>query len=66
MTASNIISPAALFFIPFIQTYVYRQGIQSNNYSYAAAVGFFNSIVNFTIVFFANRLSRKITDTSIW
>ena len=49
-----------------IQTYVYRQGIQSNNYSYAAAVGFFNSIVNFTIVFFANRLSRKITDTSIW
>ena len=49
-----------------IQTYVDRQGIQSNNYSYAAAVGFFNSIVNFTIVFFANRLSRKITDTSIW
>ena len=49
-----------------IQTYVYRQGIQSNNYSYAAAVGFFNSVVNFTIVFFANRLSRKITDTSIW
>lgn len=49
-----------------IQTYVYRQGIQSNNYSYAAAVGLFNSVVNFTIVFFANRLSRKVTDTSIW
>lgn len=49
-----------------IQTYVYRQGIQSNNYSYAAAVGLFNSVINFTIVFLANRLSRKITDTSIW
>ena len=49
-----------------IQTYVYRQGIQSNNYSYAAAVGLFNSVVNFTIVFAANKLSRKLTDTSIW
>lgn len=49
-----------------IQTYVYRQGIQSNSYSYAAAVGLFNSVVNFTIVFLANRLSRKVTDTSIW
>lgn len=49
-----------------IQTYVYRQGILSNNYSYAAAVGLFNSVVNFTIVFLANRMSRKLTDTSIW
>lgn len=49
-----------------IQTYVYRQGIQSNNYSYAAAVGLFNSVINFTIVFLANRISRKVTDTSIW
>ena len=49
-----------------IQTYVYRQGILSNNYSYAAAVGLFNSVINFTIVVVANRLSRKITDTAIW
>lgn len=49
-----------------IQTYVYRQGIQSNNYSYAAAVGLFNSVVNFAIVFVANKVSRKLTDTSIW
>ncbi len=49
-----------------IQTYVYRQGIQSNNYSYAAAVGLFNSVINFAIVFVANRLSRKLSDTAIW
>lgn len=49
-----------------IQTYVYRQGIQSNNYSYAAAVGLFNSVINFTIVFIANKVSRKLTDTAIW
>lgn len=49
-----------------IQTYVYRQGIQSNNYSYAAAVGLFNSVINFAIVFVANRFSRKLSDTAIW
>lgn len=49
-----------------IQTYVYRQGILNNNYSYSAAVGLFNSVVNFTIVFAANKLSRKLTDTAIW
>ena len=49
-----------------IQTYVYRQGIQSSNYSYATAVGLFNSVINFVIVFVANRLSRKLTDTAIW
>lgn len=49
-----------------ISTYVYRQGIQNSNYSYATAVGLFNSAINFTLVFVANRISRKVTDTSIW
>lgn len=49
-----------------IQTYVYRQGIGSHNYSYATAVGLFNSLVGFLLVFTANRLSRKLTETSIW
>lgn len=49
-----------------IQTYVYRQGIGSQNYSYATAVGLFNSLVGFVLVFIANRVSRKLTETSIW
>lgn len=49
-----------------IQTYVYRQGIENHNYSYATAVGLFNSVVTFVIVSMANKLSRKLTDTSIW
>lgn len=49
-----------------IQTYVYRQGIGSHNYSYATAVGLFNSLVGFVLVFMANRTSRKLTETSIW
>ena len=49
-----------------IQTYVYRQGIQSSNYSSASAVGLLNSLINFAIVFIANRFSRKFSDTAIW
>ncbi len=49
-----------------IQTYVYRQGIENHNYSYATAVGLFNSVIGFIIVFAANKLSRKMTETSIW
>ncbi|MBE5980122.1 MAG: sugar ABC transporter permease [Paenibacillaceae bacterium] len=49
-----------------ISTYVYRQGIGSQNYSYATAVGLFNSLIGFVIVFTANRLSRKLTETSVW
>ncbi|MCC8102613.1 MAG: ABC transporter permease subunit [Clostridiales bacterium] len=49
-----------------ISTYVYRQGITNQSYSYAAAVGLFNSVVGFTLVSVANRLSRKLSDTAIW
>lgn len=49
-----------------ISTYVYRKGIESNNYGYATAVGLFNSVVNFAFVYMANRLCRVATQTSLW
>lgn len=59
-------NPAVYETADVIQTYVYRQGIQSSNYSFASAVGLINSLINFSIVFATNRLSRKLTDTAIW
>lgn len=59
-------TPAIYETADVIQTYVYRQGIVNQNYSYATAVGLFNSVVTFIIVFLSNRLSRKLTDTSVW
>lgn len=49
-----------------ISTYVYRKGIESTNYSFASAVGLFNSVINFAFVFIANQVSRATTDTSLW
>ena len=49
-----------------ISSYVYRMGLQQQDFSYGAAVGFFNSVINFTILILANRMSRKATGDSLW
>lgn len=49
-----------------ISTYVYRMGLQSQQYSYSAAVGLFNSAVNIAMLFIANAMSRQLTGSSIW
>lgn len=49
-----------------ISTYVYRMGIMNRQYSFSAAVGLFNSIVNFILVIAANQISRKVSETSLW
>jgi putative aldouronate transport system permease protein len=49
-----------------ISTFVYRKGLEEANYSYAAAVGLFNSVVNFAIISIMNRLSKRLSETSLW
>ena len=49
-----------------ISTHVYKAGLQSAQYSYATAVGLFNSVVNFIILFIANFASTKLADISIF
>ncbi|WP_420852078.1 ABC transporter permease [Paenibacillus hamazuiensis] len=49
-----------------ISSFVYRRGILEANYSFSTAVGLFNSAVNFMLLIVANRLSRKINETSLW
>ncbi|HCS75860.1 MAG TPA: sugar ABC transporter permease [Clostridiales bacterium] len=49
-----------------ISTYVYRKGIESTSFSFSAAVGLFNSIINFILIFGSNVISRRVTQTSLW
>lgn len=49
-----------------ISTYVYKTGLQSAQYSFATAVGLFNSVVNFVILVLANMLSKRAADISIF
>ncbi len=49
-----------------ISSYVYRMGISGGRYSYSAAVGLFQSVVNVVMLLIANRLSTKFSDTSLF
>ena len=49
-----------------IQTFVYKRGLTQFQYSYASAVGLFNSLVNFALIIAANKIANKIGNTSLW
>jgi putative aldouronate transport system permease protein len=49
-----------------ISTYVYKVGLQTAQYSFATAVGLFNSVVNFIILVIANKIAKKVSDISIF
>lgn len=49
-----------------ISTYVYRQGLLNADYSYSAAVGMFNSLVNLIILAASNAACKKLNETSLW
>jgi len=44
-----------------ISTFVYRRGLLEHQWSYASAVGLFNSVVNITFLLTANYLSRRVS-----
>jgi putative aldouronate transport system permease protein len=49
-----------------ISTFVYRKGLQDFQWSYSAAVGVFNSVINFAIVIIFNKISKKYSEVSLW
>lgn len=49
-----------------ISTYLYRKGLLDFDFSYSTAVNLFNSVINFVLVISANRISRKLSDTSLF
>lgn len=50
-----------------ISTYVYRIGIgEGNNFSYASAIGLFNSIINVVAILLSNWISKKLTNEALW
>ncbi len=49
-----------------IPVYVYMTGVREGNYSFAAAIDLFNNIINFLMLLGANRISRKLSGSSLW
>ncbi|MEX1030852.1 MAG: hypothetical protein WDZ91_12540 [Paenibacillaceae bacterium] len=49
-----------------IATYVYKIGLLNANYSFAVAVGLFNSFIGFILVLSMNFIAGKVSDTSLF
>lgn len=49
-----------------IQTYVYKTGLQGAQYSYSAAIGLFNSLINFFLLVIVNTIARRTKQASLW
>ena len=49
-----------------ISTYVYRRGLMEANYSYGSAVSIFQAVVALILVVWANKMARRMGQTSLW
>ena len=49
-----------------IPTYVYKMGLQQAQYSFAAAVGLFNAVINLILLIAVNKFSKKLSGTGLW
>ena len=49
-----------------ISTYTYKIGLIQAEYSYSTAIGLFNNIINFTILIIVNKISGKLSGSSLW
>ncbi len=58
--------PATYSTADVISTYVYRTGMLMQDFGLATAVGLFNAVVGFILVYSANKWSKKITESSLW
>ena len=59
-------NPATYETADVISTFVYRKGILEMSFSYSTAVGLFNSVISFILVVTVNKISRKLTESSLW
>jgi len=49
-----------------ISSFVYRKGLLEFGWSYSAAVGLFNSVINLALLIAANAISRRVNNSSLW
>lgn len=49
-----------------ISTYVYEIGLQGGQFSYSAAIGLFNNVVNILILLLVNRICKSVSEIGIW
>ena len=59
-------TPGNMHLAEILDTYVIRVGLQGGQYGYATAVGLMQGVIGLILVVAANRISKKVSDTSLW
>ena len=59
-------NPMTMSTADVISSYVYRKGLQEQNWSFSTAVGLFNSVVNLILLVATNKFSKRLTGNSLW
>ena len=59
-------NPINLEVSEIISTFVFKRGMTQFQYSYATAVGLFNSIINLILIVLANMFASKVGSTSLF
>jgi len=59
-------NPSIYYRADVIGTFVFRRGLGAQDFSYAAAVDMFNSVLNLGMIVFFNKFMRRIGETSLW
>ncbi|MCP1184291.1 sugar ABC transporter permease [Paenibacillus sp. 1781tsa1] len=59
-------NPLNLSASEIISTYVYKIGLLNANYSFATAVGLFNSVINLVLLLIVNAVAKRLSNTSLW
>ncbi|MEI2279640.1 ABC transporter permease subunit [Paenibacillus polysaccharolyticus] len=59
-------NPLNLSASEIISTYVYKMGLLNANYSFATAVGLFNSLINLILLLTVNAAAKRLSNTSLW
>lgn len=49
-----------------ISSFVYRKGLLEANYGFSTAVSLFNSLINFILLLITNKISSKVSETSLF
>ena len=49
-----------------ISTYVYDIGLIGNQFSYSAAIGLFNNVINVILIVLVNQISKRVAKISLW
>jgi len=49
-----------------ISTYIYRVGLLGGQFSYTTAIGFFNSLINASLLVIVNTVAKRLKATTLW